>query len=537
MIRSPRLIALLAALALTLAGCAAPQAAPAPAGQPTAGTEPRGGSLTRALTSEPASLDPQGAANAGLNVVLPFLYDTLITRQRDGKFVPNLASSWQVAPDGKSIDLKLKSGVKFQDGTPLNAAAVVFTFERFKKVGDKSPIAANVKQIDKITAVDDSTVKMTFTEPNASIFGTLSMPYSGIMSPAAVQAAGDDLSVKSAGSGPFKLGEWKRGVGITLTRNPDYNWGPAEVKNKGPVYLDSVVLKVVPDASTQMAALQAGDVDMIFVTEPSQLTQAQADTSLHIEPINLDSLIYLGFNCAKAPYDDVKVRQALAYAVNKPDVVKTALGGLGIEAGTPLPPGLLGYDKSLASSGQGYDPARAKALLAEAGFTQGADGSWQKAGVKLGGRLLTSNRAPNEAIATLLQSQFKAIGVPLEIQQLDSSAVMKASTEGAFDLILWRYDWNDPDALNIYLGSSRIRQTNRVFYSNKDADALFAAGLKEFDPDKRARIYQDAQKLILKDAPWQPLYYPMEGLVYRGRVNNLVIGSLGRVMVNDATVK
>jgi peptide/nickel transport system substrate-binding protein len=231
------------------------------------------------------------------------------------------------------------------------------------------------------------------------------------------------------------------------------------------------------------------------------------------------------------------VRQALNHAVDKADIVKTALGGLGTEAGTPLPPSLLGYDKELASFGQAHDQAKARALLSEAGFSQGTDGIWQKDGKKLGGKLLTSNRAPNEAIATLIQSQLKAIGVPVEIQQLDSAAVMQASTQGAFDLILWRYDWNDPDALNIYLGSSRIRQTNRVFYSNKQVDDLLAKGLREFEPEKRAQIYGEAQKIILKEAPWQPLYYPMEGLVYRDRVEGIVISSLGRMLVNDVVLK
>ncbi len=548
MVRVARVAALFVAATIVLTACGTPQSTPAggsagsaagggggqaPALQGSAG----GGTLTRALTSEPASIDPHGAASAGVNVVLPYLYDTLVTRQRDGKFAPHLAEGWQVAPDGKSIDFRLRSGVKFQDGSPMNAAAVVFTFERFKRVGDKSPIAANIKQIDRVQALDDLSVRFSFTEPNASVWGTLSMPYAGILNPALVQAAGDDLSTKAAGTGPFKLGEWKKGTSITLARNPDYNWGPAEVKNKGPVHLDRLVFKIVPDASTQMSALQTGDVDAIFVTEPSQLTQARAERGLKVEEINLDSLIYLGYNCAKAPYDDARVRQALSHAINKNDIVNTALGGLGMVAGTPLPPGLLGYDQSLRSYGQGYDPAKAKAVLSEAGFTQGSDGVWQKDGRKLGGKLLTSNRAPNEAIATLIQSQLKAIGVPVEIQQLDSSAVMKASTEGAFDLILWRYDWNDPDALNIYLGSSRIRQTNRVFYSNKQADDLFARGLREFDAEKRAQIYQEAQKIILKDAPWQPLYHPMEGLVYRDRVSNLVISSLGRMLVNDVVLK
>ncbi len=518
-------------LSLLIAGCAGSTpsvTAPASSGG--------GGTLTRSMTDEPTSLDPQGAANSGANLMLPYLFDTLVTRQSDGQYVPLLAESWQVGSDGKTVDFKLRQGVKFHDGSALDAKAVVFTFERFKAQGDKSPIAGNIKEIASITALDESTVRFSFAKPTATVFSTLSMPYAGILSPSAVAAAGQDVGRKPVGTGPFKLGDWQSGVGVTLVRNPDYNWGTPEAKNRGPVKFEKLVFKLIPDPSTQLAALQSGDVDVLFVNEPSQLTTLEKDNNFAVQRVNLDSLIYLGFNCAKPPFDDVKVRQALSFAVNKDQIVQTALAGMGAVASTPLTPSLLGYNADLGSYGQGFDPAKAKSLLTQAGFNQGADGVWQRGGQKLTARLLTSTRAPNDAIATVLQSQFKTLGVPVEIQQLDSAAVMKATTEGAFDILLWRYEWNDPDALNIYLGGSRIRQTNRVFYSNKAVDDLLRKGLSEFDSAKRAGIYQEAQKLILADAPWQPLYLPVEGLVVGKRVQGLKIGALGRMLVNDVTL-
>jgi len=273
------------------------------------------------------------------------------------------------------------------------------------------------------------------------------------------------------------------------------------------------------------------------VNDPGQVATLANEQDLKTEPAGIDALVYLGYNCAKPPFDDKKVRQALSFAVDKAEIVRTALAGLGTVAHTPLPPSILGYNLELKTFGQGYDLAKAKSLLAETGFQQTPDGSWERGGKKLSGRLLTSNRAPNEAIATILQSQFKRIGVPIEIQQLDSAAVMQATNEGSFDLLLWRYDWNDPSALNIYLASSRIRQTNRVFYSNSQADELLERGLYELDPDKRSAIYQEAQKVILSDAPWQPLYYPSEVMAFRNRVKGIAIGSMGRMLVNDVTLE
>lgn len=554
-----RMATLSLVVAVLLSGCATPAqpatpaATPAsataqpaaPAATPASKTEPTavptaapvsGGTLSRAMTSEPVNLDPHGAANSGLNLLLPLVFDTLITRQADGKFVPLLAEEWKVAPDGLSAEFKLKKGVTFHDGTPLNAEAVKITFDRFKAAGQKSPIAANIKEFAKVEVVNDLTVRFEFAKPNASFVSTLAMPYAGILSPAVVKAGTEEIARKPVGTGPFKFEEWKKGASITLVRNPDYKWGSPEVENRGPVRLDSVVFKVIPDASTQLAALQAGEIDVIFTNEPSHLTKLEADKNFTAQRINYEGLIYLGYNNAKAPFDDVKVRQAMSHAVNKKEIIDTALGGLGTEANTLLAESVLGYAEDVKAHAQAFNLEKAKALLKEAGFVQEADGSWQRDGQKLSGRLLASNRAPNDAIATVLQSQFKALGVPVEIQQLDSAAVMKATNQGAFDLLLWRYEWNDPDGLNIFLSTSRIRQTNRVFYSNPKADALFEQGLREFDLEKRAKIYQDVQKIILDDAAWQPLYNPVEGLVYSNRIKGIRVGALGRMLVNDVTV-
>jgi peptide/nickel transport system substrate-binding protein len=522
-----RLASLLLVMAMAVASCASQPQSQAPGG---------GGTLTRAMTSEPADLDPQGPANSGLSLVLPYLFDTLITKQKDGALVGQLAESWQVSQDGRTIDFVLKPGVKFHDGSKLDASAVVFTFERFKQTGQKSPIASDIGAISSVKAVDERTVRFVLARPLATFLSTITMPYAGILSPAATQAAGAQMGLKPVGSGPFKLSEWKRGVSINLARNPDYNWGSPEVQNRGPVRFESLVFKVVPDANTQLAALQAGEIDVMLTNEPGHLAKLEADKSVRVERVNLEALIFLGYNCAKPPFDDVRVRQALSHAVDKTQIVQTALGGLGAVANTPLMPSMLGYNPDLGSYGQSYDPSKAKTLLLAAGFTQAADGSWQRDGKKLAGKLLTSSRAPNEAIATVLQSQLKAIGVPVEIQQLDSAAVQTATNEGAFDLLLWRFEWTDSDGLSIFLASSRIRQTNRVFYSNKSVDSLFERGQSEYDSAKRSQIYQDAQKVILAEAPWQPLYSPIEGMAIRNRVTGIKIGSLGRMLVNDVTL-
>lgn len=531
---------LLTGLALALLGCAAPTYSTIPAGPPAAqNANPGpviGGTIVRAMTSEPATIDPQGAPNSGLSLVLPYLFDTLVVRDAQNNLLPSLAESWDVASDGKTITMQLKTGVRFQDNTPLDAAAVKFTFERFKKSGAQSPIYGGVQQITGIEAVGATTVRFTFKEPAANFWSTISMPYAAIISPASVdkvQAAGKGALV---GSGPFSLAEWRPGQAITLQRNPSYAWGPKLTKNQGAPYVEYLVFKVIPDANTQLAALDAGDVDGIFINQPEHRLALQKNESIQLYETVLNSLIYLGFNNRAAPFDDVRVRQALSHAVNKAEIVELALGGIGLVADAPLPPSLPGYDPALKAFALEYDPAGAQALLKQAGFVQDAAGTWTRDGKPLKAQLLTSNRAPNDTIAALLQSQLKAIGVPVEIQTLDSKAVMEATTAGKFDLLLWRYDWNDPDALNIYLGSSRIGSTNRVAYKNPEVDELLARGARELDTAKRNRLYVEAQKLILQDAPWQPLYVPLDVLALSKRVQGAQVGYMGRLLVNDAQV-
>lgn len=537
-------------LVLVIAGCgqtaqspgAAPTGAPAaaaPTGAPAAAAPTEapaapaiGGTVRRAITAEPTSLDPHAAPGSGQNVILPYIFDTLIFRAMDNSYQPYLATSWEIAPDGKSVTFTLRNDVTFHDGTPLNAEAVVFTFNRFKEA--KTSAAEGLASMTGVEALDDYTVRFSFAEPSAVFFSTLATPYAGIVSPGAVEAAGDAFGQQPVGSGPFKFASWQQGTEIVLERNPDYRWSPSTISNPGAPYLDQVVFKVIPDASTQLAALQAGEVDLIFVNSPTQISKLQASPDVQLVETQLNSLIYLGFNCARAPLDQVTVRQALAHAVNKDEILQAALGGIGQVAFAPMAPTLPGFDPSLKQYEPGYDPAQASALLAEAGFTPGADGTLRKDGQPLTLTLLTFARAPNEDVATLLQSQFKAIGVNVAIQQFDTPTAAKAATEGQYDLLLWRYDRNDADVLNVNLHSSRIGSSNRFGYRNPQVDELLDQAARELDEATRASYYVEAQKLIMADAPWQPLYIPVDVMAISSKVHDFQLASMGRILLNEA---
>ncbi|HMN11405.1 MAG TPA: ABC transporter substrate-binding protein [Bellilinea sp.] len=515
-----------------------PATEPAPSPEAAPASPQKGGKIVRAISTEPSTLDPNGGAASGQNVLLPYLLDTLVYRDLDNSYKPYLAESWKVAPNGMTYIFNLKPGILFHDGTPLNAAAVVFTYTRAVQEGSKSALVSALSSVEKIEAVSDTQVVFTLKRPSTTLLSALSNAYAGIISPAAVEKLGDKFGLSPVGSGPFMMKEWKPGETITLARFDSYAWPPAVVKNTGAPLIDELVFKIVPDATAVLTGFQAGEIDMLFVNQPAQFKALGKDKNATLVEANLHSLIYLGFNVAKPPFDNVDVRNAIAAAINKEEIVKLAVGGKGTAAFSPLPPTLPGFDASLADLAPKFDLTTAAELLKKAGYEQQADQSWKNtaSGEMLILEILTSTRPPNETIATIVQDQLSKLGVAVTIKALDSNAVTELGNKGDYKVMLWRYDWNDPDVLNMYLSSSRIGKTNRSNYSNPAVDELLSKAGATMDEGKRNGLYVDAQKLIIADQPWVPLYSPIDTIAIRSTIKDVVIGPMGRVLLNDAWV-
>ncbi|HEU5317367.1 MAG TPA: ABC transporter substrate-binding protein [Chloroflexota bacterium] len=492
----------------------------APAGAP-AGAGRAGGVLAASLGSEPATLDPQVTSDAALAQAAPFLFDTLLYREVDGRYTPHLAERWETAPDGKAITFTLRQGVRFHDDTPVDAAAVVKSFERLLRVGSRSPIIGDLRRASAIAADGERGVRFTLSEPSATLLNALSQPYAGIVSPAAAEKLGEGFARAPVGSGPFVFKSWQSGAEIALGRNAAYAWGPSAAKNKRAPYLDGVRLRILPDAATQVAALQAGELDTAYVADGAAAKQLRSDGRVALVSSNIQGLIYLGYNMRRAPVDQLAVRQAIAHAIDKTAIAEAALDGMAQPAAAPLPPSIFASRPEVDRLERKHDPQAAKSLLV--GKTVGPL------------TLLTSTSAANGAMATLIQAQLRAVGLEVRIQQLDTAAVTAATPKGEFDLLLWRYDWKDPDALALFLMGDKIGGGNRVFYANPKVDALLTQGQSEMDQEKRARIYVEAQQLILNDLPWHPLVTPVGMAALRkDRVQDVRIELQGKLLLNDA---
>src|SRR2546425_6924405 len=298
--------------------------APAPAE-----AQKKGGTLTIVRPTDPVSLDPQLETTAPGAWVYFNMLEPLLTMDEKMQIKPALALSYEILSPTK-VRFKLRPGVKFHDGTPLNAAAVKFTFDRALRGTPPARWASLAGSLSGAEVVDDLTVDVTTREPYGPILRTLAMYCTGIVSPTAVQKMGPDFSRAPVGTGPFKFIEWKTNTHVILERNPDY-WG-----DKAP--LDRVIFKVVPEEGARMIALQTGDADMVLLPAPAQLPALRKDPKFTVHETTGIRVVFAGLHAGQPPLDDVRVRQALLHAVDRKAILDNIMeGSAGAAPGVPAP--------------------------------------------------------------------------------------------------------------------------------------------------------------------------------------------------------
>ncbi len=333
------LLVLLAACQPVPAGTQSPQAptqaASAPASTPaaaaTTSAPAAGGTLRYGLTLPVSGIDPHIHANSELGIALSSVYDTLVVQDKDGNFHPSLAEKWEVSPDGKTYTFTLRKDVKFHDGTPFNAAAVVANLARIVDPATKSQKAVFLLgPYDSSEAVDEYTVRVKLKEPYAPLLDGLSQVYLGMASPAALKQWGDQYQLHQVGTGPFRFVSYQERQSLVLERNPDYNWAPAIRGHQGPAYLDRIEFRFYADAATRLPALLAGQADVMGelpTTDAKQITSGANAERFKLYPVAVPGQpVQFFMNTKLAPLDDVKVRQALLYLTDRASLVKAVFG-------------------------------------------------------------------------------------------------------------------------------------------------------------------------------------------------------------------
>ncbi len=476
------------------------------------------GTLTYFFSSDPRSLDPALSTDVPTGESIVLLFDNLVQTDPDGHIVPGLAHRWEVDSSGLTYTFHLRSGATFHDGRPVRASDVIGSFERVLATGSSGgrswpldPIAGaeaftagTARDIAGLAAPDDSTVQITLVEPLNIFLKFLAMPVAAVV-PVPVPA---DFGEHPIGSGPWRFVHWAHDDALLLARNEAY-WGLVPTA-------DSLRIRIIPEPLTQAAEYEAGGLSVVEVPfgetrrwETTHTAELQRRTSLRV--------LYVAINTQRGPLADVRVRQALNHAVNMPVILETVAAGRGVLSAGAIPPDLAGHDSTRTP--WAHDPARARALLAEAGHPDG-----------LSLQLWRTPRPVYSRIAQALQQQLGDVGVRVEIVERDASSARAAARSGEADLFLtdWYGDYPDAENFTWPLFHSRNAGTggNLAFLSDPALDAALDSARTLGDPAETAARFRRIDARIHALAPWIFAWFPVDVWALRPEVTGWRIPAL-----------
>jgi peptide/nickel transport system substrate-binding protein len=494
---------------LALAACGGGTSASSSSGSSAAATD--GGDLTIARFSDALSMDKTTTFDNSSIFVFEQIMQPLFTVSKDGtKVEPLLATGYDVSSDKLTYTIHLRSGVKFSDGTPMTAKDVKFSIDEDTKTGSDGWGYIN-SAIDTVTATDDATVTIKLKYAWAPILADLSLFSNGVIPDNYGGKSAEDFYQAPVGTGPFKWGEWKKGQSLKLVKNTNY-W------QKGEPHLDSVTWTVVPDANTRKLQVQGGQADIDEYPDWSSFGSLKSTPGITATAFPSTRIDYVAFNEQKTPFADEHVRRAIAYALDRQSMVKTVLYGNGSAADSLLAPGVPYYAKN--PDAPKLDMATAKKEMAASTVPNGFSTT-----------ITINSGDPNQAsVAQIMQSELKGLGIDLQIQQLDPTALKQARNKGDFNMIIaaWTMDIPDPDEWTSFAvdpnGGSHSAYT---YYNNPDVIALNKQAQAEVDDSKRADLYKQLQEKTASDAWAAYLYYSPYAYATTDKVKGFNVTPLG----------
>ncbi|MFT6452281.1 MAG: peptide/nickel transport system substrate-binding protein [Halocynthiibacter sp.] len=448
--------------------------------------------------AEPKALDPAAVTAVNDFRILMNVYDGLV-RYKDGtlEVEPALATAWEISEDGKTYTFTLREGVKFHDGSAFDAEAVKFNFDRMLKEDHPYhntgpfPLSFFFSAVENVEVVDASTVRFTLNAPYAPFLSNLAYPTGLIVSPAGVMDKGAEFGRNPSGTGAFKFAEWRSNEAVVVEANADYWDGAPELK--------AVVFRPITDANTRTAEMLAGGIDLMVEVPPVALSGFAGDEFTVHEQAG-PHVWFLILNAKEGPFADKRVRQAANYAINKGALVNDVLEGTAAVAAGPTPPAFAwAYNEALEP--YPYDPAKAKALLAEAG----AEGAELTFYVTEGG----SGMLDPIAMGTAIQADLQAVGLKVKIETYEWNTFLgnvNPGLEGKADMAEMAWMTNDPDTLPFLALRTDAWPDkggfNSGYYSNPKVDTLLEAARAATDQAERAKLYKEMQVIVQEDAPW-----------------------------------
>ena len=467
-------------------------------------------------------LDPRTTDTQEGYIVASNVYDCLVLYDLGATTIrPGLAESWEISEDGTVYTFTLRQGVSFHDGEPFNADAVVTWYNSIDEEAPDTQYDATrmiyvgdfiTTWIDTVEATDEYTVTMTLPNPYAPLLANLAIPIAGIPSPAGVAQGMDYLGVNPSGTGAFRLAspdDWTRDSQMVLQANPDY-WG-------GAPKVEQFIVRVIPESSTRLQALEAGEIDIAWALVPEDVERTRENPDLVIvEDAGLNTNM-IELNVGKDPFGSKEVRQALNYAVNKEELSEGLYNGNMVAAGGVLPPVDWAFNPDLQS--YPYDPDRARELLAEAGY----DESNPLTFTFMAYTIPRGYNPVGDRLATAVQEYWSEVGVQADIQTAEWTQYRADRRADLYQCALggWQGDNGDPDNfLATLLAGWSKGAGNTSFYDNPEVNDLLEQAVRVSDMEERKALYHQAEQLIVDDAPWVFLGYQKHQVVTRANITD-----------------
>ncbi|MDD5037990.1 MAG: peptide ABC transporter substrate-binding protein [Dehalococcoidales bacterium] len=480
----------------------------------TNATKPRGGELIH-LGTDPPTLDPHLVSDAYSATITVEVFGGLVTLDHDLKVVPDLAENWQVSPDGKTYTFSLRRDAKFHNGKPVTANDFKWSLERAADpktqsptvdtylgdvVGVREKLRGESTEITGVKVIDEHTLEITIDAPKVYFLSKLTYHTACVLDRENVEASREWFK-KPNGTGPFKLKEYVPGELLILERNANYHLGAPYLDRVRFLLAGGSPMVMYENDEIQITGVGLADLDR--VTDPSSTLSKE----LHTSPPGFE-IGYIGLNILQPPLDDIKVRQALTYAINKEEIAEKVLANQVKPAYGILPPGFPAYNSDL--EGLRYDPDKAKSLLAESKY--GTDlTKLPRLTITVPGELGTAIGLDLEAILAMWRD---TLGITVDVQQVEWATFVKDLHAYRLQMfsVGWVADYADPqDFLDLLFHSQSVN--NEVRYNNPEVDRLLEAARIETDETTRFSLYRQAEETIVSDAPWIPLWHSGGGFV------------------------
>jgi peptide/nickel transport system substrate-binding protein len=482
------------------------------------------------LSFEPSGFDPHRNASAELGIPLRMVYDTLVYRDpTTGQFVPGLAESWEVSPDGLVYTFRLKQGVTFHDGTAFNAAAVAANFDRIL-----SPDTASQKSIFMLgtyagyEVVDEYTIRIVLAQPYSPLLDSLAQIYLGMASPAAFGAYSvERYQFHQVGTGPYEMVEYVTGDRLVLRRSPNYLWGPSFYQLPAQGGIDEIEFRFYTDVSTRALALEAGDVQVIGEIAPTDARALATVADIQLEQVAIPGqpLQFL-MNTTRYPTNNRDVRQALLFGTNREAIVDAVFQRFSPVAWGPISAATAYYSAQVVGS-YGFDSVQARGLMEGAGFVDAdSNGYYDADDGDLAVDIIVPPWGLIPQVAQLMEDQWRTIGVRAILNPVPTrAALFEAVASGEYNLVAWYEFGVDPAFLSNYFSSSGA--FNWTGYANPNLDSLLVQAAGTLDENARATLYAQLQVQIMQEALILPIrdYVNINGI--SNRILNLSFDDYG----------